>query len=76
MMFRWGGRVKTIPFGKSLVELGANWIHGGSYSNPVFNLANQSPELLELDGIRVHRLSRRNGLFYSPHTGRAIDQVM
>ncbi|XP_043912878.1 peroxisomal N(1)-acetyl-spermine/spermidine oxidase-like isoform X2 [Protopterus annectens] len=34
-----GGRIKTTEFGKGLVEIGANWIHGPSKENPVFQLA-------------------------------------
>jgi hypothetical protein len=37
--------------------LGANWIHGGSVSNPVFCLANASPELL-LHEDRIVRMTR------------------
>ncbi|XP_043912871.1 peroxisomal N(1)-acetyl-spermine/spermidine oxidase-like [Protopterus annectens] len=36
-----GGRIKTTKFGKGLVEIGANWIHGPSKQNPVFQLACQ-----------------------------------
>eukprot|EP00094_Tigriopus_californicus_P012667 TCALIF_12245-PA protein Name:"Similar to PAO Polyamine oxidase (Zea mays)" AED:0.06 eAED:0.06 QI:102/0.75/0.8/1/1/1/5/955/188 len=62
---RWGGRVRTETFGQSLIEVGANWIHGGSYANPIFNLANQSPDLLLHEG-QIQRFSRKNGLFYRP----------
>ncbi|XP_076315742.1 spermine oxidase-like [Tachypleus tridentatus] len=42
--FRYGGRIHTVYFGRqnSIVELGANWIHGGSPANPVFNLVVQN----------------------------------
>ncbi|XP_051935483.1 peroxisomal N(1)-acetyl-spermine/spermidine oxidase [Hippocampus zosterae] len=47
---RSGGRIKTGKFGNSIVEIGANWIHGPSKENPVFCLAQQygllSPEAL------------------------------
>ncbi|XP_064418648.1 peroxisomal N(1)-acetyl-spermine/spermidine oxidase isoform X2 [Latimeria chalumnae] len=36
---RSGGRIRTTGFGKGLVEIGANWIHGPSKKNPVFQLA-------------------------------------
>ncbi|MGH0141865.1 UNVERIFIED_CONTAM: hypothetical protein FKN15_075001 [Acipenser sinensis] len=36
---RSGGRIKTTTFGNVIVEIGANWIHGPSKANPVFQLA-------------------------------------
>ncbi|KAM4635977.1 peroxisomal N(1)-acetyl-spermine/spermidine oxidase-like [Discoglossus pictus] len=38
---RSGGRTWTQTFGKGLVEIGAQWIHGPSPQNPVFNLSVQ-----------------------------------
>ncbi|XP_028982707.1 peroxisomal N(1)-acetyl-spermine/spermidine oxidase-like [Betta splendens] len=38
---RGGGRIKTGRFGNSIIEIGANWIHGPSEENPVFCLARQ-----------------------------------
>ncbi|XP_029376196.1 peroxisomal N(1)-acetyl-spermine/spermidine oxidase isoform X3 [Echeneis naucrates] len=38
---RSGGRIKTGKLGNSIVEIGANWIHGPSEGNPVFCLARQ-----------------------------------
>ncbi|GAB6025499.1 hypothetical protein CHUAL_011238 [Chamberlinius hualienensis] len=39
---RIGGRIQTVSFGsaaENIVELGANWIHGGTISNPFFTAA-------------------------------------
>ncbi|KAG7511777.1 peroxisomal N(1)-acetyl-spermine/spermidine oxidase-like [Solea senegalensis] len=36
---RSGGRIKTSRLGDSVVEIGANWIHGPCKENPVFCLA-------------------------------------
>ena len=55
------------------MEIGANWINGGSYSNPVFNLANQNPDLLALDGVPVTRFSRRPGYFFT-FDGKCVDE--
>lgn len=35
---RIGGRVKTVPFGDGVIELGAEWIHG-THSSRVYDLA-------------------------------------
>ena len=65
--------MRTEKFGSSLVEIGANWIHGGCVANPVFNLANRRRKnLLLLDG-KVHRMTRRKGFFYTTE-GHCIDQ--
>ncbi len=75
---RWGGRVRTERFGSSVVEIGANWIHGGTYSNPVFNLANRRRrELLLLNGEgKVHRMTRRYGHYYMPRDGHCVDKEL
>ncbi|XP_040176703.1 peroxisomal N(1)-acetyl-spermine/spermidine oxidase [Rana temporaria] len=38
---RTGGRIQTQSFAKGLVEIGAQWIHGPSPENPVFQLSAQ-----------------------------------
>nr|XP_033798755.1 peroxisomal N(1)-acetyl-spermine/spermidine oxidase [Geotrypetes seraphini] len=38
---RSGGRIQTAHFAKGLVEIGAQWIHGPSKENPVFQLSSQ-----------------------------------
>lgn len=37
---RLGGRIHTADFGHGYVELGANWCHGASQDNCLFNLVN------------------------------------
>ncbi|KAM4590788.1 peroxisomal N(1)-acetyl-spermine/spermidine oxidase-like [Odontesthes bonariensis] len=36
---RSGGRIQTSRLGETIVEIGANWIHGPSQENPLFCLA-------------------------------------
>ncbi|KAG9483384.1 hypothetical protein GDO78_009350 [Eleutherodactylus coqui] len=47
---RTGGRIYTQKYAKGLVEIGAQWIHGPSPDNPIFQLASQfgllSPDAL------------------------------
>uniref|UniRef100_A0A6I8RIH9 Amine oxidase n=1 Tax=Xenopus tropicalis TaxID=8364 RepID=A0A6I8RIH9_XENTR len=38
---RSGGRIRSRKYAKGLVEIGAQWIHGPSPSNPVFQLSTQ-----------------------------------
>ena len=52
--YRWGGRVHTEKFGSSVVEIGANWIHGGCVANPVFNMANRRRKSLLLHDGKVY----------------------
>ena len=44
----------TEKFGSSVIEIGANWIHGGCVANPVFNLANRRRKSLLLHDGKVH----------------------
>ncbi|XP_032082103.1 peroxisomal N(1)-acetyl-spermine/spermidine oxidase [Thamnophis elegans] len=39
---RAGGRIRSARFGKGVVEVGAQWIHGPSKENPVFQLASEA----------------------------------
>ncbi|XP_060542454.1 peroxisomal N(1)-acetyl-spermine/spermidine oxidase-like [Pantherophis guttatus] len=39
---RVGGRIRSARFGKGVVEVGAQWIHGPSKGNPVFQLASEA----------------------------------
>lgn len=69
---RIGGRIFTVPFGKSagnFVELGANWIHGASVQNPLFTTAIENGHLKSQD---LELVDRRVGLFYTSD-GRIID---
>uniref|UniRef100_A0A8C5WGC0 Amine oxidase domain-containing protein n=1 Tax=Leptobrachium leishanense TaxID=445787 RepID=A0A8C5WGC0_9ANUR len=38
---RSGGRIRSLAYGKGFIELGAQWIHGPSPNNPVYQLASQ-----------------------------------
>ena len=63
----WGGRVHTEKFGSSVIEIGANWIHGGCVANPVFNLANRRRKSLLLhDGkVSVNSVTGDLRMFFS-----------
>ncbi|KAL7983956.1 hypothetical protein Chor_004496 [Crotalus horridus] len=39
---RAGGRIRSAAFGKGVVEVGAQWIHGPSEGNPVFQVASEA----------------------------------
>ena len=56
--YRWGGRVHTEKFGSSVVEIGANWIHGGCVANPVFNMANRRRKSLLLHDGKVYTVHK------------------
>uniref|UniRef100_A0A182K325 Amine oxidase domain-containing protein n=1 Tax=Anopheles christyi TaxID=43041 RepID=A0A182K325_9DIPT len=43
---RFGGRIRTTPFGSGIVELGAQWCHG-EVGNVVYQLASVYPTLLK-----------------------------
>uniref|UniRef100_A0A182Q295 Amine oxidase domain-containing protein n=1 Tax=Anopheles farauti TaxID=69004 RepID=A0A182Q295_9DIPT len=43
---RIGGRIRTVPFGDGVVELGAQWCHGEK-NNVVYELASVYPDLLK-----------------------------
>ncbi|KAG8137751.1 hypothetical protein E2320_004965 [Naja naja] len=47
---RAGGRIRSASFGKGVVEVGAQWIHGPSKENPVFRLASEAG-LLDDDAL-------------------------
>ncbi|XP_026542992.1 peroxisomal N(1)-acetyl-spermine/spermidine oxidase [Notechis scutatus] len=47
---RAGGRIRSARFGKGVVEVGAQWIHGPSKENPVFRLAAEAA-LLDDDAL-------------------------
>ncbi|KAK3573932.1 hypothetical protein QTP86_033022 [Hemibagrus guttatus] len=59
---RSGGRIKTGSLDGKIIEIGANWIHGPSQENPVFNLAShyhlldeeclsEENQSVEIDGL-------------------------
>ncbi|XP_043554065.1 peroxisomal N(1)-acetyl-spermine/spermidine oxidase-like isoform X2 [Chiloscyllium plagiosum] len=43
-----GGRIRSYPFGKSVVDEGAQYIHGASMKNPIFQLAKQNDLLQQV----------------------------
>ena len=57
----------TEKFGSSVIEIGANWIHGGCVANPVFNLANRRRKSLLLhDGkVSVNSVTGDLRMFFS-----------
>uniref|UniRef100_A0A8C5SSZ6 L-amino-acid oxidase n=1 Tax=Laticauda laticaudata TaxID=8630 RepID=A0A8C5SSZ6_LATLA len=75
---RAGGRIRSARFGKGVVEVGAQWIHGPSKENPVFRLAAEAGLLdaaaLSEENQRVEAGGRPAGPFawYSSQ-GRELD---
>lgn len=57
---RIGGRVNPIKFEESMIDLGAQFIHGKSKLNPVMNLINNSK-----DKYTVHKVNWDDGYYYS-----------
>lgn len=51
---RIGGRINTVPFGDSVIDLGAQWCHG-EQDNVVFELA-KDKNLFESDMDRFSRM--------------------
>uniref|UniRef100_A0A8C5QBB1 Amine oxidase domain-containing protein n=1 Tax=Leptobrachium leishanense TaxID=445787 RepID=A0A8C5QBB1_9ANUR len=47
---RSGGRIRSQAYGKGFIDLGAQWIHGPSPDNPVYQLASQY-SLLDPDAL-------------------------
>lgn len=68
---RYGGRLYTAPYGEAYLEYGANWIHGGSDENILFELAGQTALL----GNQPQLEDRTNGLFYTS-LGQPIDSQL
>lgn len=66
---RFGGRLHTADFGVGHVELGANWVHGASPANCLFNLANT----FGLIETPLRLFDRSQGAFLHS-SGVAIDQ--
>ena len=56
---RFGGRIKTIPFGKNVLDIGAQWCHGEK-NNVVFELAKDA-DLLVTSGEYNFEFVRSNG---------------
>jgi len=68
---RYGGRLYTAPHGEAYLEYGANWIHGGSDENVLFELASQKALL----GNEPQLEDRTHGLFYTS-LGQPIDSQL
>ena len=68
---RYGGRLYTAPHGEAYLEYGANWIHGGSDENVLFELAGQKA----LIGDQPQLEDRTHGLFYTS-LGQPIDSQL
>lgn len=73
---RIGGRVHTIPFGPKpddKIELGANWIHGGTIANPLFTLGMQHKFIEENNG-EIPLLERFDSdSCFAKSNGRIVD---
>ena len=67
---RVGGRVMTVHHNGKVLELGAQWLHGGCHANNLFNFC-LSEDLL---GEKVRTLTEGAGHFYTS-SGRVIDKV-
>lgn len=74
---RIGGRVHTVPFGshaENIIELGANWIHGGTIANPMFTLGMQHG-LIEKDGEipYLERFEEIDDCCFTKSNGKIVD---
>ncbi|XP_051940676.1 spermine oxidase [Hippocampus zosterae] len=73
---RIGGRVQSIDYGETALELGATWIHGGN-GNPVYHLAEDNgllEQTTDVDRI-IERISfyNKNGVaHYLTNVGKRI----
>lgn len=71
-MSRYGGRLYTLPYGDAYLEMGANWIHGGSEENDLFDVAARR-SLLDVQSLLLE--DRAEGLFYTSQ-GQSIDSQL
>ena len=67
---RVGGRVHTVQHNGGVLELGAQWLHGGSQSNTLFNFYLRQSLL----GGEVRTLREKAGYFYTS-SGRVINKA-
>lgn len=69
---RIGGRIHTVQFGdgKMPVELGANWIHGPTIKNSVFELADK------IGALNPYRLHNRSSAGFMREDGVEIDREL
>ncbi|RMZ99363.1 spermine oxidase [Brachionus plicatilis] len=59
-----GGRIKTLPFQKSFIEFGAQWMHG-TENNPVYDIA------VSLDAID-ESIDKADNWYYSSQDGQRL----
>ena len=64
----------TVHHGGEVLELGAQWIHGGCHANNLFNFSLQHDLLGQVRSRQVRTLSERQGHFYTS-SGRVISKV-
>ena len=67
---RVGGRVHTVQHDGAVLELGAQWLHGGCHSNNLFNFCLRH----NLLGGEVRTLGQKAGHFYTS-SGRVIKKA-
>ena len=70
---RVGGRVHTVQHDGGVLELGAQWLHGGCHSNNLFNFCLRH-HLLGGEGGEVRTLIEKAGYFYTS-SGRVINKA-
>ncbi|KAM5140461.1 peroxisomal N(1)-acetyl-spermine/spermidine oxidase-like [Mantella aurantiaca] len=63
---RTGGRIRTQSYARGLAEIGAQWIHGPSPENPVFQLASQynllGPDALLEENQKINAANHPSGI--------------
>ncbi|XP_053548173.1 peroxisomal N(1)-acetyl-spermine/spermidine oxidase-like [Bombina bombina] len=73
---RTGGRIRSEKFAKGLVEIGAQWIHGPSPENPVFQLSAQynllEPEALLEENQKIELGVNHSGIIFYSSSGKQI----
>ncbi|CAF0888888.1 unnamed protein product [Brachionus calyciflorus] len=61
-----GGRIKTMPFQKSFIEIGAQWMHG-TENNPVYDIA------ASIDAVD-DSTDKADTIYYSTQDGQRLDE--
>ncbi|CAF0888908.1 unnamed protein product [Brachionus calyciflorus] len=61
-----GGRIKTMPFQKSFIEIGAQWMHG-TENNPVYDIA------ASIDAVD-DSTDKADNMYYSTQDGQKLDE--
>lgn len=72
---RIGGRINTVPFGDSFIDLGAQWCHGQE-NNAVYDLV-KDKDLLEHSGDEYYsfKLIRSNGEVVSDEVTKKLKEI-